>query len=227
MPTHRTYGILRKSLFAALLSAGASISGFAQAQDLAIVNARIIVGNGQVIEKGSILVKGERIVSVTESSAAMPRGAKRINAAGMTVMAGFIDDHRHLIQGRGPDAVAKFMTDNAADRMRELLEAGFTTVQSGGDDNDGILQLKKDVESGAIKGPRIVASGQVPTARLKSEAEVRAAVDKVIHDGADLVAEVHYPDTVWPFNPTTRKTKISRPGSMRQKNLAWSFRCMP
>ncbi len=222
-PTHRTYGILRKSLFAALLLAGASISGFAQAQDLAIVNARIIVGNGQVIEKGSILVKGGRIVSVTESSVATPKGAKRINAAGMTVMAGFIDDHRHLIQGRGPDAVAKFMKDNAADRMRELLEAGFTTVQSGGDDNDGILQLKKEVESGAIKGPRIVASGQVPTARLKSEAEVRAAVDKVIHDGADSVAEVHYPDTVWPFNPTDQENKNLAAGIDEAKKLGVEF----
>lgn len=213
----------RMAVLAISLFSGAALSD-AAAQDLVISNARIIVGNGQVIEKGSILVKDGRIASVTEGAAtAAPKDAKRINAAGMTVMAGFIDDHRHLIQGRGPDAVAKFMKDSAADRMRELLEAGFTTVQSGGDDNDGILELKKKVESGEIKGPRIVASGQVPTARLKSEAEVRAAVDKVVHDGADSVAEVHYPEIVWPFNPTDQENKNLAAGIDEAKKLGVEF----
>ena len=211
------------AVLAVLLLAGATFSD-AAAQDLVISNARIIVGNGQVIKKGSIVVKDGRIASVAEGAAtAASKNAKKINAAGMTVMAGFIDDHRHLIQGRGPDAVAKFMKDSAADRMRELLEAGFTTVQSGGDDNDGILELKKKVESGEIKGPRIVASGQVPTARLKSEAEVRAAVDKVIHDGADSVAEVHYPDIVWPFNPTDQESKNLAAGIDEAKKLGVEF----
>jgi enamidase len=211
------------AVLAVSLLAGATLSD-AAAQELVISNARIIVGNGQVIEKGSIVVKDGRIASVAEGAAtAASKNAKKINAAGMTVMAGFIDDHRHLIQGRGPDAVAKFMKDSAADRMRELLEAGFTTVQSGGDDNDGILELKKKVESGEIKGPRIVASGQVPTARLKSEAEVRAAVDKVIHDGADSVAEVHYPDIVWPFNPTDQENKNLAAGIDEAKKLGVEF----
>jgi len=130
-------------LLLTILLAGTASNG-AMAQDLVISNARIIVGNGQVIEKGSIVVKGDRIASVSEGAAgAAAKGAKRIDAKGMTVMAGFIDDHRHLIQGRTPDAVAKFLKDDAPSRMRELLEAGFTTVQSGGDDNDGILALKK------------------------------------------------------------------------------------
>ena len=138
-------------------------------------------------------------------------------------MAGFIDDHRHLIQGRTPEAVTKFMKDDASARMEELLEAGFTTVQSGGDDNQGILQLKKMVETGEIKGPRILASGGVPTARLKSEAEVRAAVDKVVKDGADSIAEVHYPDMVWPYNPTIQETKNLAAGIDEAKKLGVEF----
>jgi len=105
--------------------------------------------------------------------------------------------------------------------MRELLEAGFTTVQSGGDNNAAILELKRKVASGEIKGPRIIASGQVPTARLTSEAEVRAAVDKVIMDGADSIAEVHYPDVVWPFNPTEQETRNLAAGidEARKRNV--------
>ena len=107
--------------------------------------------------------------------------------------------------------------------MHELLEAGFTTVQSGGDDNAGILELKRMIDSGEMKGPRIVASGQVPTARLTSEAEVRAAVDKVVKDGADSIAEVHYPNVVWPFNPTEQETKNLAAGIDEAKKVGVEF----
>ena len=198
-------------------------TGSAAAQSLVISNARIIVGNGQIIEKGAVVVKDGRIASVGEGAAPAVSGAKRIDGKGMTVMAGFIDDHRHLIAGRTPDTVAKFLKDDAAARMEELLEAGFTTVQSGGDDNQGILQLKKMVESGQIKGPRILASGGVPTARMASEAEVRDAVDKVVKDGADSIAEVHYPDKVWPYNPTTQEMKNLAAGIDEAKKLGVEF----
>ena len=35
------------------------------AQDLTLTNARIVVGNGTVIERGSIVVRGGKIVSVS------------------------------------------------------------------------------------------------------------------------------------------------------------------
>ena len=41
------------------------------AQDAAITNARIIVGNGAVIPSGSIIVRGGKIVSVSAGSADM------------------------------------------------------------------------------------------------------------------------------------------------------------
>jgi imidazolonepropionase-like amidohydrolase len=211
------------ALVALALFAGAA-AGQASAQDLVIANTRIIVGNGQVIEKGAVVVKDGRITSVAAGKAPAPaKGAKVIDATGMTVIAGYIDDHRHLIQGRSPADAEKFMKEQAADRMRELLEAGFTTVQSGGDNNAAILDLKRKVQSGEIKGPRIVASGQVPTAHMKSEAEVRAAVDKVIADGADSIAEVHYPDVVWPFNPTEQETLNLAAGIDEARKLGVDF----
>ncbi|MEQ1948022.1 MAG: amidohydrolase family protein [Bryobacteraceae bacterium] len=213
----------RKVLMMAL-TAGLALADGAFAQNVVIANARIIVGSGKVVEKGSVVIEKGRITSVTEGKTpAAPKGAKVINAAGMTVMAGFIDDHRHLIQGRGPEAVAKWMKEQAADRMRELLESGVTTVQSGGDDNAGILELKRKINSGEIKGPRIIASGQVPTARMKSEAEVRAAVQKVVKDGADSIAEVHYPDVTWPYHPTEQEAKNLTAGIEEAKKLGVEF----
>jgi cytosine/adenosine deaminase-related metal-dependent hydrolase len=68
-----------------------------EAQDLVITNARIIVGNGQVIEQGSLVVRGGRIVSVARDAASAP-GVQTIDARGMTAMPGFIDAHRHIIR---------------------------------------------------------------------------------------------------------------------------------
>src|SRR4051812_26638468 len=196
----------------------------AAAQNLVISNARIIVAPGQVIERGAIVVRDGRIASVAAGPApAAPNGATVIDGTGMTVIAGYIDDHRHILQARGAEAVAKWMKEQAADRMRELLESGVTTVQSGGDDNAGILELKKRVDRGEIKGPRIIASGQVPTARMKDEAEVRAAVDKVVRDGADSIAEVHYPNVVWPYKPTEQETRNLAAGIDEAHKLGVEF----
>ena len=216
---NRTIAALSLSLAASL-----ALASGAAAQNLVISNARIIAGPGRVIEKGAVVIKDGRITSVAEGAApAASQGARVIDATGMTVIAGFIDDHRHIIQARGAEAVATWMKELAADRMRELLESGVTTVQSGGDDSAGIVELKRKIESGEIKGPRIIASGQVPTARMKDEGEVRAAVAKAVKDGADSIAEVHYPNVVWPYNPTEQETKNLAAGIDEARKLGVEF----
>src|SRR5437879_13839162 len=68
------------------------------AQDLTITNARIIVANGTVIERGSILVGAGKIVSV--ASGHPPATSGRImDGRGMTAMPGFVDAHRHIHSG--------------------------------------------------------------------------------------------------------------------------------
>lgn len=61
------------------------------APDIAIVGARIEVGNGQVIENGTIVVSGSRIASVGSGPA--PSGATVIDGTGLTVYPGFIDSY--------------------------------------------------------------------------------------------------------------------------------------
>ena len=209
---------------ALLLAAILALADGASAQNLVISNARIIVGPGRVIDNGAVVIANGRIASVSAGAApAAPAGARVIDATGMTVIAGYIDDHRHIIQARGPEAVATWMKEQAPARMLELLESGVTTVQSGGDDNAAILELKRKIESGEIKGPRIIASGQVPTPRMKDESEVRAAVRKAVKDGADSIAEVHYPNVVWPYNPTEQETKNLAAGIDEASKLGVEF----
>ncbi len=130
----------------------------AAAQNIVITNARILDGKGGLIERGSVVVRDGKIVSVAAGAAAGQAG-RVIDAKGMTVMPGFIDSHRHPI-GQG----AGWLKAEAPARMQEFLDAGFTTVLSAGDDPAVAVPLRNEIAKGAIKGPRLIVLGRVPTA---------------------------------------------------------------
>src|SRR5262245_12601414 len=106
------------------------------AQDLVVTNARIIVGNGTVINQGSIVIRSGKIASVAAGPANAP-GLQTIDARGMTALPGFIDGHRHVNTGQ-----------NEKEQMQQLLDAGYTTVLSGGGPAEGNLTLKDHIEKG-------------------------------------------------------------------------------
>jgi imidazolonepropionase-like amidohydrolase len=137
---------------AAVLALG--VSDGLLAQNLVITNARVIDGNGGVTPDGSVVVQNGTIVSVTAGEADAPDGALLIDAEGRTLMPGFIDAHRHIIQGQEQ----QWLAEQAADRMREFLEAGFTSVQSAGGNPAGQVELKRRINEGEIDGPRIVVA---------------------------------------------------------------------
>jgi imidazolonepropionase-like amidohydrolase len=140
-------------LVCAIVSAGS-----ASAQNLILVNARILVGDGRAIDRGSIVVRDGRIVS-TAPGTASDAGARVIDVKGLTVMPGYIDAHRHPI-GNTPN----WLKTDAAARMQEFLDAGFTTVLSAGDDIDTAIPLRDQIARGAMKGPRLIVLGRAPTA---------------------------------------------------------------
>ena len=164
----------RHTILAGLaLSAWFSIS----AQDVTITNARIIVAKRTVIERGSIVVRGGKIASVAAGMPSATSG-RTIDAKGMTAMPGFIDAHKHI--NTGPDEKAQ---------MQALLEAGYTTILSGGGSAEGNLTLKEHIDKGIINGPRIIPSGQV---RLRDNTPemARAQVKKMAEMGIKFTGEI-------------------------------------
>lgn len=147
------------------------------AQDLVITNARIIVGNGNVIDQGSIVIRGGRIASVAAGGPGVT-GVQTIDARGMSAMPGFIDGHRHI--NTGP---------NEKDQMQQLLEAGYTTILSGGGPAEGNLTLKDHIEKGLIKGPRIIPSGTVNLTNNTPE-KARAEVQRLAGLGIKFIGEM-------------------------------------
>ena len=168
-----------KRLISTLAAAGLALGAVAPlaAQDLTITNAHIVVGNGQVIERGSIVVRGGRIESVTAGAPSRTAG-QVIDANGMSAMAGFIDAHRHV--NTGPNEKAE---------MQRQLEAGYTTILSGGGPGDGNLVLRQKIESGEINGPRIIPSERIRLAQHTPES-AREAVRAMKAAGIDYTGEI-------------------------------------
>jgi imidazolonepropionase-like amidohydrolase len=137
---------------------GLGVAHDAAAQDLAIVNARILDGKGGVIERGTVVVRGGKIVSV--GAGAAPSGGQRIDAEGRTVMPGFIDAHRHIAQGDPAEWLAK----RASAQMQEFLDAGFTTVLCA-ICPDQAIELRDRFNAGMVKGPRLLVGQIIPLAR--------------------------------------------------------------
>jgi enamidase len=136
----------------------ALLGGGVLAQDLTITNGRVLDGTGAVVERGTVVVRDGRIVSVGQGAPAAPAG-RTIDARGKTVMPGLIDAHRHIIQGDG----AEWLANRAAAQLQEFLDAGFTTVLSA-IDAPQILEARKRVADGDLQGPRLFAGTIVPLA---------------------------------------------------------------
>lgn len=118
-----------------------------------------------------ILVVDGRIAELGKS-VARPEGAEIIDLSTKFVMPGFIDTHVHLTGGSKVVANLASLNDAAlalvgVSSCETLLNNGFTTVRVAGDFSINawvVTELKKAVESGAVKGPRIINGGHMISA---------------------------------------------------------------
>jgi len=172
----------------------------ASAQNLVIQHARIIVGNGTVIDRGSIVVRDGKLASVTAGDASAA-GMETIDASGLTAVPGFIDAHRHVMPQRNVD---QWLQTKAAANMQEFLDAGYTTLLSGAGPVPGILQLKQMIDSGKIKGPRVIPSGAIPLRNITAD-DARVQVRKLAGMGIHFIGEEGLSD-----QPTPGELEILR-----------------
>src|SRR5512138_1661108 len=181
LPVRRQRGGIRMNrpfALGALLFVACLVHGRAlNAQNLLITNARIIVGNGTVIDRGAIVIRDGKLVSVG-ASAGTASGGTVIDAKGMTALPGFIDAHRHV--NTGP---------NEQKEMQALLDAGYTTILSGGGPADGNITLRDHIDKGTIRGPRIIPSARLDLAENTPD-KVRAETQAIAKLGVKWIGEI-------------------------------------
>ena len=165
------------------------LAGFASpasAQSVtAFEGARLIVGDGRVIENATLVVEGARIAQVGgKADVRVPNGARRVDLAGKTVMPMIIDTHVHLSETR--DALIGDL------RMRAYY--GVSAAMSMGTDGYASLEMRGQTIPGAA---RFVSAGRGITMPepgrttvpywITTEAEGRKAVEELAAHKVDIV----------------------------------------
>jgi imidazolonepropionase-like amidohydrolase len=180
-----------------------SFHSFAEAPDkpkpLVLDHVTVIdVTGGPALADRIVIVDGDTIATIAKSgSISIPKGAQLIDAHGKFLIPGLWDMHTHIAGINANPAWAK-------DVLIPLLVAhGITGIRDMGGDLDALEQWRRDIESGALIGPSIVAAGPMllparradaPPAppdpailRIGNAEEARAAVDSLQKHGADFI----------------------------------------
>src|SRR5262245_32067520 len=147
--------------------------------------ARLIMGDGKVIEKGTLVVEGTKIVQAGSSAAVrVPENAVRMNLAGKTVMPMIIDTHVHLTQNR----------EGLIRDLKRRAYWGVSAALSMGTDPYEVLDIRGQTIPGAA---RFLSAGRGITMPepgrttapiwITNEAEGRKAVEELARHKVDMV----------------------------------------
>lgn len=137
--------------------------GFEQTSDkpsgkIALTGARIVTMKGQgdegVIEGGTIVVDGNRIVAVGKDIP-VPADARRVDASGKTIVPGFIDAHWH-----GAMMDAGIIPQQSWVNLASLA-FGVTTLHDPSNNNAAIFTQSEMQRAGLVLGPRIYSTGTI------------------------------------------------------------------
>jgi imidazolonepropionase-like amidohydrolase len=181
--------------------------GLARASDLALVGAKIYPSpTEQAIEKGSILVHDGRIVAFGPSAAIkVPLDGTVIDCRGLVVTAGFWNSHVHILTP-GLLHAEKLSSQQITSQLEEVVTRwGFTTVFDIASVLNNTTHIRRRIESGEVKGPRILTVGEpfwakggtpiyvkgfleanhISIPEVESNAQAVERVRQQIHDGAD------------------------------------------
>jgi len=180
--------MLTRDIALALLAAGVGM-----AQTTVIKTTTLIDGRGHVLHNQDITIENGRITRIAASS----KNKAGIDLSGLTVMPGWIDTHVHPTWyfnkddrlEEGPASGSKTTAQQAAlyteANLYRTLLGGFTTVQSVGAAADA--DFREMIAKDAIPGPRLLTSLAQINETSGTPDEIRALVDKLKVQGANLI----------------------------------------
>jgi len=134
-----------------------------------IHDARVFVGDGQVIDRADVYLKNGKIVDVVEegkSASENPASYATVEGAGKTVLPGLIDVHAHFGASgiTMSDGVDPEMANWPEHAVRSYLYSGVTAAKSVGDPTDELLKLKRQLAGAELLGTELFMTGPLFTA---------------------------------------------------------------
>ena len=126
---------------------------------LLLNGARIIVGDGRVVEDGAILVRDGRLDQIgTAAEITAPQDALIIDVTGKTIMPAIVNAHSHLGWEQYTSwGAANFTRENLIDHLYRHAYYGVGTTISTASDRESIaLPVALDQKRGRIGGARYV-----------------------------------------------------------------------
>jgi imidazolonepropionase-like amidohydrolase len=149
----------------AILAACWSALAIAQAPQpasLTLVGGRVYASpDAAPIPAAVVRIEGGRITAVGPADkVVVPDGTPTLDCKGLAIVAGFQNSHVHFTDpARWSDAASRSASRLTADLQEMLTQYGFTTVVDTASDLANTLALRRRIESGEVKGPRIMTSG--------------------------------------------------------------------
>jgi imidazolonepropionase-like amidohydrolase len=136
---------------------------------IAFVNANLLDGDNPAAPGKTVIVDGDRIVSVSDDGAAKLRAEDQVIAMdGRTLMPGMFQAHWHgAYKGLdfecvpvGLEKPPGYLMLLAATQAKLALDCGYTSVIGAAVGDSLDAQLKMAIADGVVEGPRIFASGR-------------------------------------------------------------------
>jgi imidazolonepropionase-like amidohydrolase len=176
--------------FIALLIGAAAALAAAAAQEgkprtLVLDNVRLIDGTGAApIERGRIVIEGERIARVGSSSqVTAPEDAERLDLSGRTIIPGLIDLHFHI--------------ESDPKLALRQLGNGITAFRDPGQWNGKFDQLRQMISAENLPGPRIFTTGPhidgenpaypADSVVARDPEEARRLAERAVREGASAL----------------------------------------
>ena len=170
------------ALAATVVAAGCSMPT-SERSVTAYEGARLIVGDGRVIENGTLVVDGAKIVQAG-AGVRVPAGAKRVSLTGKTVMPMIVDTHVHLSPGR--EAIIRDLKLRAYYGVSAALSMGTDTYEVLGIRGEAIPGAARFFSAG--RGITMPEPGRTKVPYwVTSEAEARKAVQELAAHKVDIV----------------------------------------
>jgi imidazolonepropionase-like amidohydrolase len=169
-----------------LLAQKDSLDGVMVLKNLTVIDVR----SGALVPKQTVVIQGNRIVSIGPSKAAEDRSkTPAIDCSGLYAIPGLWDMHVHLVFG-------DWFPGGKNISLPLFVANGVTSVRDMGSELEVIQKWRREIDGGTLIGPRIYSPGPMldgPKPRFPSSVAIstaedgRRAVDDLKKRGADFI----------------------------------------